>query len=122
MEYRTVAEISPEGGTTVADSAGITVTGADAVTILVSIATNFNDYKDISAIRSPGPRLICQAKKSYKRLQADHIAACRPWIERVSLDLGVNAQAAKTTDARVREFATHSIWWCRCTSSSAATC
>ena len=109
VEYRTVAEISPEGGTTVADSAGITVTGADAVTILVSIATNFNDYKDISGDPvSRAEAYLTQAKKkSYKRLRADHIAAYRPWIERVSLDLGVNAQAAKTTDARVREFATH---------------
>ena len=109
VEYRTVAEISPEGGTTVADSAGITVTGADAVTILVSIATNFNDYKDISGDPvSRAEAYLTQAKKkSYKRLRADHIAAYRPWIERVSLDLGANAQAAKTTDARVREFATH---------------
>ena len=106
---RTVAEISPEGGTTVADSAGITVTGADAVTILVSIATNFNDYKDISGDPvSRAEAYLTQAKRSlYKRLRADHIAAYRPWIEQVSLDLGVNAQAAKTTDARVREFATH---------------
>ena len=85
VEYRTVAEISPEGGTTVADSAGITVTGADAVTILVSIATNFNDYKDISGDPvSRAEAYLTQAKKkSYKRLRADHIAAYRPWIERV---------------------------------------
>ena len=48
VRYRTVAEILPEGGKAVADSVGITVTDADAVTILVSVATNFNDYRDIS--------------------------------------------------------------------------
>ena len=107
VRYRTVAEILPEGGKAVADSVGITVTDADAVTILVSVATNFNDYRDISG--DPAERaesyLSGARKKRYSRLKADHIAAYRPWIERVSLDLGTNAQADKTTDVRVREFA-----------------
>ena len=102
-----MAEILPEGGKAVADSVGITVTDADAVTILVSVATNFNDYRDISG--DPAERaesyLSGARKKRYSRLKADHIAAYRPWIERVSLDLGTNAQADKTTDVRVREFA-----------------
>ena len=107
VRYRTVAEILPEGGKAVADSVGITVTDADAVTILVSVATYFNDYRDISG--DPAERaesyLSGARKKRYSRLKADHIAAYRPWIERVSLDLGTNAQADKTTDVRVREFA-----------------
>lgn len=109
VEYRTVAEILPEKGRMSADSTGITVTGADAVTILISIGTNFNDYRDISG--DPAARaeacLSEARKKRYSALKADHIAAYRPWIERVSLDLGTNSQADKTTDVRVREFATH---------------
>ena len=107
VRYRTVAEILPEGGKAVADSVGITVTDADAVTILVSVATNFNDYRDISGdqVERAESYLSGARKKRYSRLKADHIAAYRPWIERVSLDLGTNAQADKTTDVRVREFA-----------------
>jgi len=109
VEYRTIAELLPENGETVADSTGITVEGADAVTILVSIATNFIDYDDISGDqRAKAEAFLAEAKKKpYTRLKADHIAAYRPWIERVSLDLGTNAQADKTTDVRVREFASH---------------
>ena len=101
VRYRTVAEILPEGGKAVADSVGITVT------ILVSVATNFNDYRDISGdpVERAESYLSGARKKRYSRLKADHIAAYRPWIERVSLDLGTNAQADKTTDVRVREFA-----------------
>ena len=62
VRYRTVAEILPEGGKAVADSVGITVTDADAVTILVSVATNFNDYRDIPAIRPNGPSPICRVR------------------------------------------------------------
>lgn len=107
VRYRTVTEILPEGGKAVADSVGITVTDADAVTILVSVATNFNDYRDISGdpVERAESYLSGARKKRYSRLKADHIAAYRPWIERVSLDLGTNAQADKTTDVRVREFA-----------------
>ena len=109
VEYRTVAEILPEKGRMSADSTGITVTDADAVTILISIATNFIDYKNISGDqRAKAEAYLTGAKKkTYSRLKADHIAAYRPWIERVSLDLGTNSQADKTTDVRVREFATH---------------
>ena len=107
VRYRTVAEILPEGGKAVADSVGMTVTDADAVTILVSVATNFDDYRDISGdpVERAESYLSGARKKRYSRLKADHIAAYRPWIERVSLDLGTNAQADKTTDVRVREFA-----------------
>ena len=73
VRYRTVAEILPEGGKAVADSVGITVTDADAVTILVSVATNFNDYRDISGdpVERAESYLSGARKKRYSRLKAD---------------------------------------------------
>ena len=48
IRYRTVAQIIPEGGTMQCDTTRVSVLGADAVTILISIATNFNNYRDVS--------------------------------------------------------------------------
>lgn len=111
IRYRTVAQIIPEGGTMQCDTTGVSVLGADAVTILISIATNFNNYRDVSG--DPVARCdrylghVIKKKKGYKRMLADHSARYSTWFDRVSLDLGTNAQAQKPTDVRVREFATH---------------
>ncbi|MCD7709757.1 MAG: glycoside hydrolase family 95 protein [Porphyromonadaceae bacterium] len=82
------------------------VSGADEVTLYVSIGTNFVNYKDVSG--DAGQRayaFLQQAGKRYEKALAEHTACYRNYFDRVSLDLGETSQAAKPTDVRVREFA-----------------
>ena len=44
-------------------------------------------------------------KKSYNKAIASHVDFYKKYFDRVSLNLGTNDQAKKTTDVRVNEFA-----------------
>ena len=88
----------------------IVVSGATAVTIVISSGTNFVNYNDISADASAVAlgymNAYLQQNKTYATSLADHVAAYRQQFDRVSLDLGHNpVQEQKTTDVRIREFA-----------------
>ncbi len=83
------------------------VSGADAATILLSAATSYRRYDDVSG--DPAAlniaRLEAAARRTYAELRADHVAAHRELFDRVSLDLGVTGAAVLPTDERIRRFA-----------------
>ncbi len=95
-----------DGKVSASDTA-LVVSGATDVTLYISIATNFVNYKDISA-------------DPYQR-NAEYIRNIRPWNEafarnleqyraqfgRVQLDLGGSAFENLPTDERIRTFAQH---------------
>ncbi len=95
-----------EGGTLTATDTSLIISNANAATIIVSIATNYKSYKDITG--DPAAKAAAfitpVAAKPYNTLKADHIKIYRKYFDRVQLDLGTNAQTAKTTDTRVEEF------------------
>jgi alpha-L-fucosidase 2 len=79
--------------------------GTSATFILVA-ATNFRNYKDVSA--DPAQRntatLAAIGKKSYETLRAEHIKDHQALFRRVSLDLGTTAAARLPTDERIAAF------------------
>lgn len=108
VRFTALTKILPEGGslTAVADSL-LRVEGADRVTLYISMGTNFVNYKDLSgdsyeAALAP----LAKRLKGYDKGLAAHTKRYREQFRRVKLDLGTNAQAAKTTDVRVEEFST----------------
>jgi alpha-L-fucosidase 2 len=106
MEAR--AKIVAEGGSVVATDDTLVVSNADVVTILLAAATNYVNWKDISA--DPGARcderLKAAAGKSFAELLAEHQQDHRDLFRRVSLDLGATAAAGLPTDQRIKRFAT----------------
>ena len=83
------------------------ITGADEVTLYVSIGTNFINYKDVSGnAEANAEAYLKNAGRNYRKALAAHEAAYGRYFGRVRLDLGTTPQAAKPTDVRVREFAT----------------
>ena len=108
VEFETRVKIINDGGEVTADESVLTVREAEAATIIVSMATNFNNYNDISG--NAGERatnyLEAAIEKSYKDLLKDHIADYQRYFNRVDLDLGKTESVNKTTDVRVEEFAT----------------
>ena len=105
----TYIRVLAEGGTQSADRADTTlvVNGANAATIIVSSATNFVNYRDISGdADAKALALLDKFSKKYSRAKADHSAIYGRQFNRVSFDLGINPeQAAKPTDVRIAEYA-----------------
>jgi len=107
VQFEAIARFVNEGGSvTVADSV-LNVTSANAVTIYISIATNFVNYNDISANAGERAKAYLQnaLKKNYKQILADHTGDFQQYFKRVKLDLGVNDAVKKPTDVRLAEFA-----------------
>ncbi len=107
VKFASLAQFDRRGGSIKAlGDTAICVSGADEVTIFVSIGTNFDNYRDVSgdALKS-ARKYLAKGKRDYRRMLRDHETAYGDYFNRVSLDLGTNAQTSKPTDVRVREFA-----------------
>ena len=103
--------IVPEGGQMTADDNTIAVNGADAVTIYISIGTNFVNYQSVSGdenqVADRWIEPLSKGKKKYDKMLADHIAAYQKQFHTVTMDLGTNDQAKLPTDQRVAQFASN---------------
>jgi alpha-L-fucosidase 2 len=92
-----------EGGTASATDEGFSVKNANAVTLLLSAATSFKNFQDISG--DPGRRveaILAKVKdKPYDQLLKAHEADYQAIFNRVKLDLGTTAAAELPTDRRI---------------------
>ena len=87
----------------------IEVSEATSATIVISSATNFVNYDDISANGEAKAlnymTTYLNKNKDYETTHSDHAARYQEQFGRVSLDLGSNAeQEQKDTETRIREF------------------
>jgi len=97
------------GGTVSIDNERFAIKGANAVTLLMAMATSVKSYKDISG--DPGARCaetlkkIAIAGKTPREIRDAHIADHQALFGRVSVDLGQAVTANLPTDQRVLKFA-----------------
>ena len=107
VKFETQIRAIVEGGQVITDTAGIHITKADAVTILVSVGTNFKSYKDITGDAHAKASAAWKAigRKKYIALLADHTKAYKTYFDRVTLDLGGQAASSTPTDKRLAQFA-----------------
>jgi alpha-L-fucosidase 2 len=99
--------VQAHGGTVRTTPHGLVVTDADSATVLISAATSYKNYKDVSAdptSRARQPLFIAKTK-SFEMLRKDHIADYQGLFHRVQFDLESPARH-KPTDQRIRDFAT----------------
>ncbi len=107
VRFTALARAKAEGGTVTVDGSRLVVSGADSVTLLVSMASSYKNYEDVSADSDAAAtmRLDAASKKKFDGLRRDHIADYRTLFGRVNLNLGGPADAARLpTDERVRAF------------------
>ncbi|TCN38298.1 alpha-L-fucosidase 2 [Kribbella orskensis] len=99
---RAVAE---GGGTTVADGK-LTVTGADAVTLLLSIGTSYRNYLDVSddQVAKASAPLTAAGQAGYGQLRHEHVQDYRRLFGRLDIDLGSSDAIALPTDQRIVAF------------------
>jgi alpha-L-fucosidase 2 len=108
INFEAIAQPVIDGGELITTDSTLKINNANAVTLMVSIGTNFINYKDISgdAHQKASQPLITTGKKKYEALKEDHIHYYQNFFNRVALDLGDTPAKNKPTNIRVREFAT----------------
>ncbi len=95
-----------KGGTIRVDETDLIVSDADAVTLYIAAATNFVDYRDISA--NPDKRvkevLRAVAGKEFEEVKTAHIKEHQRLFRRVSADFGNSPDSFLPTDERLAKF------------------
>ena len=83
------------------------VKGADSVTLVLTAATSYKNFKDVTA----DPADICRrtikavAGRNYEALRETHIADHRKLFRRAAFELGTTEAAGQPTDKRIENFA-----------------
>ncbi|RKD90638.1 glycoside hydrolase family 95 protein [Mangrovibacterium diazotrophicum] len=97
-----------EGGRLVQNDSSLMVEDADAVTIFISIGTNFKNYKDISGDAEEVAKgyLAEATTKDFEAVKSAHVADYQKYFQRVELNLGVTDSVKNPTDQRIADFAT----------------
>jgi alpha-L-fucosidase 2 len=98
--------VRPEGGTLeISDSVAV-VSGADAATLILAGATNFVNYRDVSAdpVARNDRTIAAVRDRSYEQLRRAHLADHQALFRRVSIDLGSTAAARLPTEERIRRY------------------
>jgi len=106
VKFKGITRIKLEGGSLSTTDTLLNVKGATSATIFISIATNFNNYQDISGDEAKRAldHLNKAFPKPYPTILAGHIAAYQKYFNRVKLDLGTTAAADLPTDKRLENF------------------
>ncbi len=102
-----------KGGKTVSRDGVLSVTGADEAIVYVSIATNFVDYKDITADEKQraADYLSKAMADDYEADKNAHVAYFQQFMHRSQLWLGEDKFSHLTTEQRVEQFAKNNDNW-----------
>ena len=107
LRYEARLRAVAEGGTVKIADDEMTVAGADAVTLVLAAATNFVNYKDVSA--DPAARVDATLKavqgKAYEAMRAAHVKEHQRLFRRAAMTLPATANSALPTDERLKAFA-----------------
>ena len=106
IKYEGITQIKTQGGSCSVTDTSLTIENADAATIYISIATNFNNYHNISGNENERARdyLNKAISKSFSEISKAHVAAYQKFFNRVKLDLGTSDSGRSPTDERLKNF------------------
>ena len=107
IRYEARLRVRNDGGSVDVSEEGVKVRDADSVTLLLAGATNYVNFRHVSA--DPAKRnaatLAAVGETEYKTLLARHTADYRMLFDRVELDLGPATTGEMDTDERIEKFA-----------------
>ncbi|MFA6126898.1 MAG: glycoside hydrolase family 95 protein [Bacteroidales bacterium] len=103
LRYRVQLKAVPEGGTLRLDEAEMLIDKANTVTLYIVAATNFVNYKDVSAdqVSRVEKYLSGLQGKSYQAIQTAAVKDYQGLFNRVRLDLPVTDNSWQPTDKRM---------------------
>ena len=107
IKFQNRLNVVADGGTVSVANGNISVQGANSAMLVLTTATNFKSYNDVSG--NPGSiatEIMSKvAKKSYEDLLSAHLKDYQTIFNRVSLNLGeAHSSASDITTARVKNF------------------
>lgn len=99
-------KIKHEGGRAYSTKNEVVVEDANAVTLYISMATNFKNYDDLTddPVSIAKSQLLKAEKKSYSLLITDHAKIYQKYFNRVSLNLGSSESIHVPIDQRIKNF------------------
>jgi alpha-L-fucosidase 2 len=103
IRYKVQLKAIPEGGTMKVANDFLTIENADAVTLCIAAATNFVDYKDVSADQEERvANYLNQVEdKSYDELLSESVNDYQKYFKRVLLQLPETESSFLPTDKRM---------------------
>ena len=103
MNFRTVLVAKPDNGSLTTTDSSLVVSNANSVTFILTAATSFVNYKDISGDPATACDKILEAikGKNYNILKKTHINDFSSLMGRVHLKIGDTTMNKKPTDERV---------------------
>lgn len=106
VEFKGITRIKLEGGKIAKTDTSLSISGATAATIFISIASNFNNYHDISGDEEKRAEDYMNKAfgKTFVNLKAEHIKGYQKYFNRVKLDLGTTDATKLPTDERLNNF------------------
>ncbi|GAA1906993.1 glycoside hydrolase family 95 protein [Streptomyces sodiiphilus] len=107
VRFAALARVLSEGGRVTSREGELRITGADAVTLLVSAGTNYVNWRDLSGDPAgrAGRDLEAAASRPWAELRRRHVVDHDALYSRAVLDLPATEAAALPTDRRVAGFA-----------------
>jgi len=101
MQYIAKVKAQLTGGTQTTGNSALVIKDATAVTIFISIGTDFKDWDYLSNVNSS---LKAAIKKPYEQQKHQHIANFQKLFNRVSVNLGDNDSLSEPTNKRLISF------------------
>jgi alpha-L-fucosidase 2 len=104
MRFQARVAVIAQGGQVQLRDGEFQVSGADSALVLVTIATSFRRFDDVSGNPEATTRAQLEAalRKSYDELRAAHVADHQKLFRRVSFELPATPAAAQPTNNRIR--------------------
>jgi alpha-L-fucosidase 2 len=108
VNFKGLVRIKLEAGVLSANDTALVVKDANAATIYISIASNFNHYNDLGGDENKRAEqyLNNAYTKTYAAILKAHVAAYQKYFNRVQLDLAPGSTANLPTDERLKSFRT----------------
>ncbi|OQB91349.1 MAG: hypothetical protein BWX86_02039 [Verrucomicrobia bacterium ADurb.Bin122] len=106
LDYEARVKVLATGGKVSAGADAVTVAGADKVTLLITAATSFKRFDDVSGdpTRLTTETLAAALKKPFAELREAQLADHQRLFRRVALDLGQTEAMKLPTDVRIARF------------------
>ncbi len=107
VKFEARVQAQTTGGKATVSADEITVENADSATLILTAASSYKDFQDISA--DPAARcatvMKATANKDYAALRQDHVHDHQKLFRRVSIDLGTTESVKLPTDERLKRVA-----------------
>ncbi len=107
VRYTTLCKAKTKGGTISANQNSLDIRNADAVTLYIVAATDYNQKEPSKPLPKEHPPHLCRkqlaqaAQRPYNQLRKNHIAEHQRLFGRVQIDLGSSEVSSRPTDQRL---------------------